>query len=362
MLRTPTVTTTIEGEEVMPATRWSKWFWSDWMNDKGLRVCSYAARGLWIDMLAIMAESEKVGYLMIAGRPLTPEGLARATGGSPEEVSALLAELEAAQVFSRDNAKKIYSRRLVRDEKKRRASSEGGKAGGPASLEKKTGIHATRGDDSEPDPESPSERDRDLTRASPAGVQSPESRKKEDDVVEQIPEPRAQLDPAYRPDWAKRDLRRVSNGNIDETSAGITDLSPIEAMLADGADWELDVLEIVRTDVRALRQPMRSWRAPWFRQAVFERRAERLRGQGVVVLDTPIERRERERIDADRLAARKTIAKLWLETGYWPDACGVEPPRNEEFPIAFLEQVADANGLKLSTRLPASILRKVPPV
>ncbi len=103
----------------------------DWMKDPGLRSVSLEARGLWIDMLCLLFESGRRGYLQHAtGKPVTNEQLARMTGGSAEQVSRLLRELEDSGVFSRTEHGTIYSRRLIRDERKRAACSDAGKKGG----------------------------------------------------------------------------------------------------------------------------------------------------------------------------------------------------------------------------------------
>ena len=71
----------------------------DWMKDPGLRSVSLEARGLWIDMLCLLFESGRRGYLQHAtGKPVTNEQLARMTGSSPEQVSRLLQELEGQGV------------------------------------------------------------------------------------------------------------------------------------------------------------------------------------------------------------------------------------------------------------------------
>lgn len=101
----------------------------DWRKDPGIQACSFAARGLWVEMLCLMHESEQRGYLVLAGRAITPEQLARQTGGSADEVRGLLAELETAGVFSRDENGVIFSRRMGRDEHIRRVRSEAGKLG-----------------------------------------------------------------------------------------------------------------------------------------------------------------------------------------------------------------------------------------
>lgn len=103
----------------------------DWMKDPALRSVSLAARGLWIDMLCLMHESARRGYLQHAtGKPVTAEQLARMTGCSTDDVSRLLQELTTSGVFSCTEHGVIYSRRFVREENKRRLCSEAGKKGG----------------------------------------------------------------------------------------------------------------------------------------------------------------------------------------------------------------------------------------
>ena len=102
---------------------WCPFYPRDWMGDMQLRGCSYAARGLWAEMLCIMAMAERRGYLVVNDRPLIdPAELARLTSGRPEDVRQLLAELEVARVFSRDENGVIYSRRIVREEAKREST------------------------------------------------------------------------------------------------------------------------------------------------------------------------------------------------------------------------------------------------
>lgn len=102
----------------------------DWMKDPSVRSLSYAARGLWTDMLCLMHASDRRGYLQLNGKPVTAEQLARMTGGSTDEVSRLLQELENSGVFSCTDHGVIYSRRMVRDEKKRQKCSVAGRKGG----------------------------------------------------------------------------------------------------------------------------------------------------------------------------------------------------------------------------------------
>jgi hypothetical protein len=94
---------------------WSKFTWRDWQSDRGLRACSLAARGFWLECLAAMHEGEPVGHLTVNGVAATTKQLAVNAQCSEREVVKLLAELEAAGVFSRTTDGIIYSRRMVRD-------------------------------------------------------------------------------------------------------------------------------------------------------------------------------------------------------------------------------------------------------
>ncbi len=83
-------------------------------------MCSLAARGLWIDMLATMSEREPRGFLCRPdGSPLTVPEIGRTVGATPDDVAAALAELEAAGVFSRDARGVIFCRGMVADERMR---------------------------------------------------------------------------------------------------------------------------------------------------------------------------------------------------------------------------------------------------
>lgn len=122
------------------------WSGSAWRADPGVRACSYAARGLWCEMLWLMAESDRRGYLQQAsGSPLSPEQLARMTGGSAEEVTRLLQELEDSGVYSRTDQGVIYNRRMVRDERKSSLCAQAGKKGGGSPRLKVTSKRPSKG-------------------------------------------------------------------------------------------------------------------------------------------------------------------------------------------------------------------------
>lgn len=113
---------------------WMKFYPADWQSDEGVRSCSLAARGLWVEMLAIMHKAEPVGHLLVSGRPPTTRVLAVLCGASVKETERHLSELEDAQVFSRTDDGVIFSRRMVRDEQKAEQDKANGAKGGHPAL------------------------------------------------------------------------------------------------------------------------------------------------------------------------------------------------------------------------------------
>jgi hypothetical protein len=101
----------------MSATQRTNWFWSDWLGDQAVRRLTPAERGVWIDLLALAAGANPVGYVCDdRGRPLTLDEIARVTGaGSPDEVAKLIAGILDKGVASRDRSGRLYNRRMVRD-------------------------------------------------------------------------------------------------------------------------------------------------------------------------------------------------------------------------------------------------------
>lgn len=121
---------------------WFKFHAADWMSDPSLRMCSLAARGAWIDLLAIMHGSNaNRGYLRLPnGAPMQPVHIARIVGCTTDEADAIVRELEEAAVFSRTDDGCIYSRRMVRDEAEYQTfAAYGAKGGNPSVVKGKKG-------------------------------------------------------------------------------------------------------------------------------------------------------------------------------------------------------------------------------
>lgn len=94
---------------------WMKFYPRDWRGDQALRAVSLAARGLWMECLCIMHEAKPYGHLMLNGQKVEDGTLARMAGISVDEVSALMAELRQAGVFSLTSKGVVFSRRMTKD-------------------------------------------------------------------------------------------------------------------------------------------------------------------------------------------------------------------------------------------------------
>lgn len=105
----------------------------DWQRDAALRSCSVPARGLWLEMICVMHQAEPYGHLVVNGKAVATDTLARMVGCTPAECKRWQRELEDAGVFSRIDGV-VVSRRMVRDEEIRKGRAEGGKLGGNPNL------------------------------------------------------------------------------------------------------------------------------------------------------------------------------------------------------------------------------------
>lgn len=231
---------------------WFKFYPSDWRSDPALRMCSLAARGLWMEVIGIMHEAVPRGHLLIAGRPVPPEKLAALVGISPEEAVKLFTELEEAGVFSRKRNGVVFSRRMERDEEKARKNRENGAQGGNPSLgngKKKEG--SVNPQDKPQNPE-PSNQELDTSCVS-------------DDT---------QLGEA----GLEACLRKAAGWEVHPNPM-LAVTGPITALLANGADLALDVLPVIRALAPRCRRP--NWK--YFVEAIAGARDARLAASATII-------------------------------------------------------------------------------
>lgn len=151
-----------------------KFYPRDWRGDQSLRAVSLTARGLWMEMLCVMHEASPYGHLILGGRAVSNDVLARMAGAGVDEVSALLIELESAGVLSRTRKGVIYSRRMVKDrsraEKGRKAVTKRWEQGAENLREKPQPIRSPNRTPTTQKPEARSQNKRENKSLSGASV------------------------------------------------------------------------------------------------------------------------------------------------------------------------------------------------
>lgn len=88
----------------------------DWLNDMNLKACSLEAQGLWISLIALMHQSQSYGTLL---RDFE-EKLPRLLGQDSRKLKRVIAELVTNGVARRDGEGRLYSKRMIEDEKNRK--------------------------------------------------------------------------------------------------------------------------------------------------------------------------------------------------------------------------------------------------
>jgi hypothetical protein len=104
-----------------------------WFTNRALRGCSPAARGLWVDLLAIM-HAER-GYLTVNGQPIDDSKLSRMVGEPVASIRKWIKELGEAGIFDVDDQGRMFSSRMV----KRNQFSAQAKAHGAEGARRKKG-------------------------------------------------------------------------------------------------------------------------------------------------------------------------------------------------------------------------------
>ena len=107
----------------------------DWKRDPGVQALSFHDRGVWLEIICLMHESEQRGVLLLGGNPMPDEALARLLGLDNQILTTTLTTLLTYGVASRDpETGALINRRMVRDEELRQIRAESGKKGGNPAL------------------------------------------------------------------------------------------------------------------------------------------------------------------------------------------------------------------------------------
>lgn len=102
-----------------------QWYARDWLTDVNLRMCSRAARGLWVDALSLMWLSDVQGRLNCISRA----DLCLVLGGTEAELTPLIDELISKGVASSDGPGSLISRRMSSMAKLKQTRSKAGSKG-----------------------------------------------------------------------------------------------------------------------------------------------------------------------------------------------------------------------------------------
>lgn len=103
---------------------------ADWRKDPAVQSLSFHDRGIWFEILCLMHESEQRGKLLLNGKPMPEDALARLLGLDKQNLTKTLNTLIEYGVASRDEDGVLFNRRMVRDEKLREIRKKAGSLGG----------------------------------------------------------------------------------------------------------------------------------------------------------------------------------------------------------------------------------------
>jgi len=116
-----------------------QFYTGDWRKDPCVQALDHEHKGVWIDLLCILNETEDRGRLVLpSGTPMPDRAIARNLGIDEAKWKQIRSTLLALGVASEDEDGVLYNRRIVRDEAVREARRRSGALGGKASGRKRT--------------------------------------------------------------------------------------------------------------------------------------------------------------------------------------------------------------------------------
>jgi hypothetical protein len=104
-------------------------YFGDWRKSPEIRALDLDVRMIWFEMLGLMWESTERGYLTLNGKAVITPVIAKMLGIDITTLEKALQQMEEFNVFSRRSDGAIFSRKMVRDEEKRKAKSRAGLQG-----------------------------------------------------------------------------------------------------------------------------------------------------------------------------------------------------------------------------------------
>ncbi|MCK5605853.1 hypothetical protein KAR91_28410 [Candidatus Pacearchaeota archaeon] len=108
----------------------------DWNEDTRLKMCSYAAQGLWIRLINTTYDMPEKGVFRFSNRPLTVNEILSLLPGNMRVKKAAFQELLDWKVIKQFDDKSFYCKRLYKDMRLRETRKEAGSKGGNPNLVK----------------------------------------------------------------------------------------------------------------------------------------------------------------------------------------------------------------------------------
>jgi len=105
------------------------WFWRDWFGDQEIRLLTPSERCVWFEMIGMMWQSDRRGFLLVGGKTPTLSTIANLIRISREDLDSALKSLEDLNVFSVTEDGIFYSRRILKDLERSESKSKSGKKG-----------------------------------------------------------------------------------------------------------------------------------------------------------------------------------------------------------------------------------------
>jgi len=120
----------------MSRNSWFKFYPNDWLSDPNLKLCSYEAKGIWMDLICYAHNSEKYGFLVINSKNFDKKMIKKVLNLKKSGIKSFLELIENGVIgIAEDGA--FYSRRLLKEKKLADESREHGRKGGNPKLLKR---------------------------------------------------------------------------------------------------------------------------------------------------------------------------------------------------------------------------------
>ena len=109
----------------------------DWRKDPGVQSLTYEERGIWIEILFLMHESDQRGKLLLNGKPISDERLSQLLHLDKQKITSVISTLLELGVASKcGQTGAMMNRRMVRDEEIIQLRRAAGQKGGNPAFQK----------------------------------------------------------------------------------------------------------------------------------------------------------------------------------------------------------------------------------